>query len=96
MDTPVKSSLHRNWIGGEWIESTQASPNVNPSDTTDVIGEYAQANDAQARAAIAAVSGAGGVGPASAGRHEAATAGRASASVDGLRETAGKSLVADR
>jgi acyl-CoA reductase-like NAD-dependent aldehyde dehydrogenase len=53
MDTPVKS-VHRNWIGGEWVEGARAAPNINPSDTTDVIGEYAQADDAQARLAIAA------------------------------------------
>ena len=54
MDTPVKKSLHRNWIGGEWLEGGNASPNVNPSDTTDIIGEYSQADEAQARAAIGA------------------------------------------
>ncbi|MDH5265624.1 MAG: aldehyde dehydrogenase family protein [Betaproteobacteria bacterium] len=46
--------MKRNWIGGEWVEGEDASRNVNPSDTTDVIDEYARAGDAQARAAIAA------------------------------------------
>jgi aldehyde dehydrogenase (NAD+) len=46
--------MKRNWIGGEWVDGEDASRNVNPSDTTDVIGEYARAGDAQARAAIAA------------------------------------------
>jgi alpha-ketoglutaric semialdehyde dehydrogenase len=54
MDTPVTKSLHRNWIGGQWLEGANASPNVNPSDTTDIIGEYTQADEAQARAAIGA------------------------------------------
>ena len=46
--------MKRNWIGGEWVEGEDTSRNVNPSDTTDVIDEYARAGDAQARAAIAA------------------------------------------
>ncbi|MGY0195872.1 aldehyde dehydrogenase family protein [Leptothrix sp. BB-4] len=43
-----------NLIGGEWVEGPRASRNVNPSDTRDLIGEYAQADAAQARAAVAA------------------------------------------
>ncbi|MFO1050069.1 MAG: aldehyde dehydrogenase family protein [Geminicoccaceae bacterium] len=46
--------LHRNLIGGEWLEGAGATRNVNPSDTRDVIGEYAQADAAQAQAAVAA------------------------------------------
>jgi aldehyde dehydrogenase (NAD+) len=53
MDTPVKTA-HRNFIGGEWVEGARAVPNINPSDTSDVVGEYAQADEAQARQAIAA------------------------------------------
>lgn len=44
---------HRNLIGGTWIEGTPA-PNVNPSDTGDIVGEYHQAEPADASAAIAA------------------------------------------
>ena len=46
--------MKRNWIGGLWVEGERPSPNINPSDTTDVVGDYAQAGEAQARAAIAA------------------------------------------
>jgi alpha-ketoglutaric semialdehyde dehydrogenase len=53
MDQPV-TTMHRNWIGGEWVQGSRASPNINPSDTTDVVGEYAQADAAQAAEAIAA------------------------------------------
>ena len=53
MDTPVKAARH-NFIGGEWVEGARTVPNINPSDTADVIGEYAQADEAQARRAIAA------------------------------------------
>ncbi len=43
-----------NYIGGAWVPGVRTLPNVNPSDTTDVIGHYAQADAAQAEAAIAA------------------------------------------
>ena len=46
--------LHRNLIGGEWLEGVSASRNLNPSDTDDVVGVYAQAGAAQAQAAVAA------------------------------------------
>jgi aldehyde dehydrogenase (NAD+) len=43
-----------NLIGGEWVAGTSTLPNVNPSDTNDVIGHYAQADAAQTAQAIAA------------------------------------------
>ncbi|MCX8102312.1 MAG: aldehyde dehydrogenase family protein [Geminicoccaceae bacterium] len=45
--------LHKNLIGGEWVEGVGVSKNVNPSNTADVVGEYAQADRAQVEAAIA-------------------------------------------
>lgn len=33
-----------NWIAGEWVGSDERVENINPSDTRDVIGLYAQAN----------------------------------------------------
>ena len=45
--------LHRNLIGGEWVGG-EAVPNINPSDTNDVVGDYARATKADAEAAIAA------------------------------------------
>ena len=44
----------RNLIDGEWIAGGRVTRNVNPSNTGDVIGEYAQADEAQTLAAIAA------------------------------------------
>ena len=44
----------KNLIAGEWVAGSDAARNVNPSDTRDVIGEYAQADAAQVDAAIAA------------------------------------------
>ena len=46
--------LHKNYINGEWLEGTAVSKNINPSDVTDVVGEYAQADAKQAEDAIAA------------------------------------------
>ena len=42
-----------NFIGGEWIVGDSGSPNLNPSDTSDVIGEYSRANALETDAAIA-------------------------------------------
>jgi aldehyde dehydrogenase (NAD+) len=46
--------LHKNYINGEWVEGKSAKDNINPSDVSDVVGVYAQADKAQALAAIAA------------------------------------------
>lgn len=43
-----------NLISGHWTEGAERVPNINPSDTNDVIGEYARGDAAQAEAAIAA------------------------------------------
>ncbi|MBK8017113.1 MAG: aldehyde dehydrogenase family protein [Betaproteobacteria bacterium] len=50
MSTPQFSNL----IAGEWIAGATVTRNINPSDTSDVIGEYAQADAAQTERAIAA------------------------------------------
>lgn len=43
-----------NFINNHWASSTHYSTNVNPSDLSDIIGEYAQADVAQVNEAIAA------------------------------------------
>jgi acyl-CoA reductase-like NAD-dependent aldehyde dehydrogenase len=43
-----------NYINGEWKQAPNAAPNVNPSNTADVVGEYGRADEAQVKAAIAA------------------------------------------
>ncbi len=45
---------HQNLVNGEWAAAPAATPNRNPSNVADVIGEYVQADEAQVRAAIAA------------------------------------------
>jgi aldehyde dehydrogenase (NAD+) len=44
---------HSNLIDGEWVGG-EAAPNINPSDTGDVVGDYARATRADTQAAIAA------------------------------------------
>jgi aldehyde dehydrogenase (NAD+) len=46
--------MFKNLINGEWLEAAAVNRNINPSDTSDVIGEYAKADAAQARQVIAA------------------------------------------
>ncbi len=46
--------MHKNFINGEWLTGASASKNINPSDVSDVVGEYAQADRVQAGTAIAA------------------------------------------
>jgi len=46
--------MFKNLINGEWVEGPKASRNVNPSDTRDLIGEFAQADAAQTREAVGA------------------------------------------
>ncbi|WP_271410452.1 aldehyde dehydrogenase family protein [Pseudomonas sp. Q1-7] len=43
-----------NYIGGEWVTGSGWSRNINPSDLSDCLGEYAQADAAQVTQAIAA------------------------------------------
>ena len=47
-------SNFNNYIAGEWLAGASTTPNRNPSNLADVVGDYAQADAAQARAAIAA------------------------------------------
>ena len=47
-----------NYINGEWVMGPSWTTNRNPSDLSDVIGEYAAADAAQTNAAVAAAKGA--------------------------------------
>lgn len=46
-------TLHQNLIAGEWVGGDGVA-NINPSNTNDVVGEYARATADDAKAAIAA------------------------------------------
>jgi alpha-ketoglutaric semialdehyde dehydrogenase len=50
IDMPAQA----NYIGGDWVASIDAAPSINPSDTRDVVGEFARASVADAERAIAA------------------------------------------
>jgi len=46
--------LHQNLVGGEWVAGPGVKQNINPSDVSDVVGEYVQADEKQTDQAIAA------------------------------------------
>ncbi len=48
------STVHKNYIAGEWVDGASVSRNVNPSNTDDVVGEFAQADAAQTGASVKA------------------------------------------
>jgi alpha-ketoglutaric semialdehyde dehydrogenase len=50
--------MNNNFINGEWLASTQSTPNINPSDTSDIVGDYAVADDAMVEDACAAAAAA--------------------------------------
>jgi aldehyde dehydrogenase (NAD+) len=47
-------NVQQNYIGGTWVPAGATAPNVNPSNTNDVIANYARARPAEVEAAIAA------------------------------------------
>ncbi len=46
------SHLNHNYIAGEWVAGSSLVANINPSDTSDVIGEFAQASTDQLHDAL--------------------------------------------
>jgi aldehyde dehydrogenase (NAD+) len=44
----------KNFIAGEWVEAGNAAPDLNPSNTNDVVGEFPRGSRADAERAIAA------------------------------------------
>ena len=61
----------QNYIAGEWVAGATTAKDINPSDTSDVVAEYAQADKAQTETAIAAARAADGQTP----LHQAARGG---------------------
>ncbi|UEM22426.1 aldehyde dehydrogenase family protein [Skermanella mucosa] len=47
-------TINKNLIAGSWVESTDVIRNINPSNTDDVVGEYAAATAEQVEQAVAA------------------------------------------
>ena len=50
----VADGVHGLFIGGEWIPGARVADDVNPSDTTDIVGRYAQGDASHIAAAVAA------------------------------------------
>ncbi len=50
----MNTNRYGNLIGGNWISGTTQSRDINPSDITDIVGEYAQADAAQVNDAVEA------------------------------------------
>ena len=48
------TEMFNNFIAGEWQAGSNAIENINPSDTSDVIGLYAQADESQLEDAVTA------------------------------------------
>jgi aldehyde dehydrogenase (NAD+) len=46
--------MFQNYINGQWVGSSAVIENINPSDTSDVVGHYAKASSEDCLAAIAA------------------------------------------
>ncbi|MCG8360371.1 MAG: hypothetical protein MI920_32815, partial [Kiloniellales bacterium] len=47
-------ATYSNFIDGQWVPGSSVRPNINPSDTSDVIGEFSVGSRSDAEAAIAA------------------------------------------
>jgi acyl-CoA reductase-like NAD-dependent aldehyde dehydrogenase len=50
----MNDKVYKNFINGAWVDGVSGRENINPSDITDIVGIYAQANEAQVQAAVAA------------------------------------------
>jgi len=50
----MTTQKHDNLINGQWVAGASYTPNINPSNLADVIGDYAQADVAQLDAAVQA------------------------------------------
>jgi len=48
------NAILKNFIAGEWVDGFGVTKNINPSNTKDIVGEYAKADKAQTEKAIAA------------------------------------------
>lgn len=47
-------TMHSNYIGGEWLKAAETTDNLNPSDLSDIVGQYGRASAADAEQAIIA------------------------------------------
>src|SRR5437667_11830931 len=54
MIVPRRSPMRANLIAGQWTAGKQSNPDINPSDVSDVIDQYASGDAAAVDAAVAA------------------------------------------
>ena len=54
----MSHEVFQNYINGQWVGSSAVIENINPSDTSDVVGHYAKATSEDCLAAIAAANAA--------------------------------------
>ena len=54
----MSQEMFQNYINGQWVGSSAVIENINPSDTSDVVGHYAKASPEDCLAAIAAANAA--------------------------------------
>ncbi|WP_224760711.1 aldehyde dehydrogenase family protein [Salinibacterium sp. ZJ450] len=54
MTTTTTTTMHSNHIAGRWVDGSDSTSNINPSDTDDIIGHYARADAGQVTDAIGA------------------------------------------
>jgi acyl-CoA reductase-like NAD-dependent aldehyde dehydrogenase len=52
--TQPSSQPHKNYVGGAWADGAKIAPDVNPSDTNDVVGRFAYGDAGQANTAVTA------------------------------------------
>jgi acyl-CoA reductase-like NAD-dependent aldehyde dehydrogenase len=50
----MSHEMFQNYINGQWVGSSAVIENINPSDTSDIVGHYAKATSEDCLAAIAA------------------------------------------
>ena len=48
------SAIHANLIGGEWVRSATAAPNINPANLEEIVGQYTQGSREDLYAAVSA------------------------------------------
>jgi acyl-CoA reductase-like NAD-dependent aldehyde dehydrogenase len=48
------SQVQKNYIAGQWVDGESTVKNINPSNHTEIVGEFAQASADQVDQAIAA------------------------------------------
>jgi aldehyde dehydrogenase (NAD+) len=56
----MTAKVHQNYINGQWLDGYDVIDNVNPSDISDIVGQYAKANADHCAKAVAAANAAFG------------------------------------